>query len=603
MRSHESSRPGRDPDTARALEAFARDLLALARGVRVYPQGHPHLQAVADRLLEGARCDLPVPLDLGVLPGELSVGTSYTGDKSPRAAQLAALLHGKKILRLLWTREVTADQAARFARLLTDPALHGQRLRDALPAQGIQTIDLDVLDLLRLHDTFQESSHGEGGAVDARRREAWDWLLQDGVTPRDVAKALTSEAFWGEVGSDGQWDARDAGALGLVLVRLGQRLKDGMEELVPERRSEVEARLARLGSAIRAQDLAVLLRGADREGGLHGAGVSALTRGVGGGRLVELLAAITSVEGRNTRRLADVFRRFAPPGGAAELLPVVRARLESSREGVFAAGIWQAVEEFLLDLQEDPFMGAEYAASLDEIAARGPEAPGVLDQPDLLEDADAHLDRVLISVAAEEPQAWGAALLDRLQARAEQLPAAAHLDLLALVDRAAPGLLDGRPGLLEKVFREGAGRLRDLDGEGRDRLLAFALAHERALLDSVLRTLGEEGRISVRRFLVDVLCAFSPSATPSLVARLRSAPWYVTRNLTIALGRRRELRVIPTLRSLLGHEHPKVRREAVLALARLEAPAARQVLGEVEAGKVGTRAERDLAGRVLAGGA
>jgi RNase adaptor protein for sRNA GlmZ degradation len=58
---------------------------------------------------------------------------------------------------------------------------------------------------------------------------------------------------------------------------------------------------------------------------------------------------------------------------------------------------------------------------------------------------------------------------------------------------------------------------------------------------------------------------------------------------------------VPALRGLLEHAHGKVRREAVIALGCLGG-AARSVLAEVEAGRVGTRAERELAARVLAGG-
>lgn len=169
-------------------------------------------------------------------------------------------------------------------------------------------------------------------------------------------------------------------------------------------------------------------------------------------------------------------------------------------------------------------MEAGYAESMDRLASRGAEPqPGLAEPLDLLEDAEAHLDRVLLALHAEEPEPWGSLVLDRLAARGPELAPGAYLALLDLVHRAAPGLLERRAEVLEQVLRDGTERLRSLDPAGRDQLLAFALAHEAALVEPALRALAEDERISVRRFLTDLLSAFSPAATPVLVARLRSA--------------------------------------------------------------------------------
>ncbi|GAB4260180.1 MAG: hypothetical protein Kow0092_08880 [Deferrisomatales bacterium] len=73
-----------------AVEAFARDLLALTRAVRVYPSGHPYLGGLAERLIAGARV-LPDPVRLAVTPRELmlddvAVGGPGRGPRSWRSA-------------------------------------------------------------------------------------------------------------------------------------------------------------------------------------------------------------------------------------------------------------------------------------------------------------------------------------------------------------------------------------------------------------------------------------------------------------------------------------------------------------------------------------
>ncbi len=528
-----------------AVEAFARELLALVRGVRVYPPSHPYLQGVVARLLAGVESDLPAALSLGVTPSELWVGEVGAGGKGTRAAQLAALLHGKKALRVRWAPTATADDALAFAAALADPALEGPSLGAALVDRGVGTIEVASLNLACLHDTFAEAG-GVGG------KEAWQWLLAGGAL------------FSGTAGE------ADGASLVRGVAALGGGLGEALEALPEEQRAGVLARLARLGGEARASDLAAVLRGAD----LSGPVVSALTPELTGDRLVELLAALAAAEGKNTQRLADVFRRFAPPGGATELLPTVRARIADAGLAPRASGVWQAVETFLLELDEESFMEAEYTASLDRLAARGPDGtapPGEV--LDLLEDPEAHLDRVLLALAVREPETWGPRLGKRLETRVTALQPTRYLELLQTIHGAVPGFLERRPEVLVRALRDGSERLRDLDRAGRDQLLAFACAHEAVLLEPVLRALATEQRIAVRRFLVDVLSAYSPAATPVLVARLRRAPWYVTRNLTIALGRRGDQRALPAVRALRAHEHPKVRREAVLALASLEARA------------------------------
>ena len=98
---------------------------------------------------------------------------------------------------------------------------------------------------------------------------------------------------------------------------------------------------------------------------------------------------------------------------------------------------------------------------------------------------------------------------------------------------------------------------------------------------------------------MDVVAAFSPAATPSVVSRLRSSPWYVTRNLTIAMGRRREETTLPVLQSLLQHDHAKVRREAIIALGASAPPRRPTPWSTVAQSSRSSPEERSLAARAM----
>ncbi|MBI5016660.1 MAG: HEAT repeat domain-containing protein [Deltaproteobacteria bacterium] len=594
-------RPDPENDAQRrVLEAFSRDLLALSRSVRVYPPDHPFLTSLAERLTTALAAPLPVPLSLGVTSRELAVGGRFFGDRDSRTAELAAHLHGRKVLRVTWTGETSPPDIVALAELLANPRLSGDDLDKALRRRRVFSIEVEPLVLERIHESFQQApGHGprEGGG-----REAWQWLLDGDASPEELASLLASDQFWetdwgdaGNGGGTGEGEPRPAE----ILLRMGERLDSALEHLAAGQRRRVLDRLADVGRQISPRELAAILDAADLSGVLDGPLGDVVEQTFGGEKIVDLLAGLVDREGRNTRRLAEVYSALAH-GESDELLEAVRARLTSPEKGGFTVEVWEAVEEFLLGLRESPYMGSEYSSSLEALASATHGVSDHADPMNLSGDVEGHLDRVLLGLAVDAGP-WRPRLLDRLEARAEALSLTALLRVLEEVRDEVPGLLDSRPSLPERVFRKGLQTLRELDPDDRQALLAFGRAHERAVLDATLRALGEEEGISTRRFLVELVAGFSPAATPSLVSRLRSAPWYVARNLTIALGLRKDDAAVPALRSLFGHEHPKVRREAILALGHFDAAAARDALHEITASRGYSREDQALAQRALRG--
>jgi hypothetical protein len=284
-------------------------------------------------------------------------------------------------------------------------------------------------------------------------------------------------------------------------------------------------------------------------------------------------------------------------GKADEFLSVVREKMATGGSGEFTAEVWGTVESFLLSLQEAPFMGSEYSATLEHVAAA--ELAEQIRGVDLTGDLEPHLDAVLVGLAVHDTAGWGTRSQQRLDERLDHADPVSLLDLAEELDRGAPELLGTRPDLAERLFQRCSRQVRTLDEGQRNSLIRFAQRHEDALLGPVFRALLLEEQIAVRRFLVDVVAEFSPAATPSVVSRLRSSPWYVTRNLTIAMGRRREATTLPVLQSLLQHDHAKVRREAIIALGRLGTSEASRALASVAESSHNSDEERNLASRAL----
>jgi hypothetical protein len=162
-------------------------------------------------------------------------------------------------------------------------------------------------------------------------------------------------------------------------------------------------------------------------------------------------------------------------------------------------------------------------------------------------------------------------LLDRIEARAEQLGPLDVLGFVNLVDRTVPGLLDSVPALVRDLFQKGLSTFSKTSTKEQEALLTFAVNHEKCLLDVAIKFLAQEKQIFKRYFLVNLLSSFSLASTPTFVLKSRTSPWYVARNLAIVLGQQGFPQVLPPLRALSNHPHLKVRREALRALKKVQA--------------------------------
>ncbi|GAM09501.1 hypothetical protein OR1_01780 [Geobacter sp. OR-1] len=90
--------------------------------------------------------------------------------------------------------------------------------------------------------------------------------------------------------------------------------------------------------------------------------------------------------------------------------------------------------------------------------------------------------------------------------------------------------------------------------------------------EPVLERLAEEQNMSMRRFYIERLRRIGAPARNAAVARLRDGRWYFVRNLILLLHYLGDISVVPHLRRLTVHPHPKVRQEAVKALLGFRDP-------------------------------
>jgi hypothetical protein len=249
---------------------------------------------------------------------------------------------------------------------------------------------------------------------------------------------------------------------------------------------------------------------------------------------------------------------------------LVRSRLSQDKDSGYSADVWKTVETLILNLTENPFIDVEYSDSLESLMSSTGSITLDEDTPVLLESPEQYLDHLFLALGVEEEELFQKKLVDRIKLRAEQLGPFGVLGFLRVVDRTLPGLLDAKLGLVRDLFQKGLSALAKASFAERQAFIHFVVKHEKCLLDTALRALIEEKKISIRYFLVNLLSCFSIVATPTFVSKSRTGPWYVTRNLAIVLGQQGFPQVLPHLRFLSNHSHPKVKREALKALKRVQ---------------------------------
>jgi hypothetical protein len=289
-----------------------------------------------------------------------------------------------------------------------------------------------------------------------------------------------------------------------------------------------------------------------------------------GERFVDLLAGLAAMGEQGTKRFVEVYRRFAPVTKTDELLSLIKSRLSPGKDSEFTAEVWKTVEDLIINLSENPFMDTEYSESLEFLGNPSISTHPEEETPVLLGDPDEYLDQLILALAVEEEEDFKKRLLDRIEARAEQLGPLHILGFVRLVDRTLPTLLDSVPPFVKNLFKKGLSSLSKTSFLERQALVTFAVNHERCLLDTALKALAEEEQISKRYFLVNLLSRFSSAATPTFVVKSRISPWYVARNLAIVLGQQGIPQVLRPLQALSNHPHPKVSSEAHRALKRVQ---------------------------------
>ncbi|MCJ7782626.1 MAG: hypothetical protein MUP41_01750, partial [Desulfobacterales bacterium] len=396
---------------SKKVEAFALNLLHLIRSVRVYPAKHPTLLEVAKNVLNSAPLDSQGSLTIGITSKELVVSGEFVAGK---ASSLATMLHARKVLQIFWTKDATLEDVWTFARVISVPKLEGDELRQKLRSE-VFAIDIEPLKLDQIHSEIMDTVKDSEDNPEQRRHHAWLALMIQEAPPEQLAAVLDSDEFWEAAKAEWTESGRgDSEGFTKLLLKLGERLENALALLPDRRREEILGYLAQMGKCLSARDL-VRIVGHEGQGSERlGPGKSSLLREIDGEQFVDLLAGLAAMGNQGTRRFVEVYRRFAPLTKTDDLLSLVRSRLAPGKDGGFAAEVWKTIEDFIINLTENPFMDTEYSESLESLmnpsASTDPEEDSLI----LAEEPDEYLDQLILALAGEEEEDFRKRLLDRI---------------------------------------------------------------------------------------------------------------------------------------------------------------------------------------------
>jgi hypothetical protein len=534
---------------SRELADFLIEFSIVLHKRSMYPAGHPHLRAGAERFARrlSALLENRESVTLGVARNRLVIETATTDPKNALLRDLAHRLHRHRISAVHLTRGATAEEVEEvLAALSANPQQGegpvGKRLDRVGPWDhiGLRPVGYDKL-------VLQDPDVARDGDAPADGRDAWVELAR---------LALTSEP---ENGSPSEADplvvaraiGRKSGEVAYDRVVLSYLSRVAQE--MSGRKGPAEDQLGdRISSLIEALDPDALRRlletGADqaerRQFVLNASQVLAADA------VMEILEAAAKASHQTiSHNLLNLLHKLAHH--AEEGSPKIRGEAEEAlRDNVARLiGDWEL---------EDP-NPKPYTAILEGMVRRAPDDPS--------EEAQRGCEPEIIIKMALELDCVGPSVY----AAAEGLLNRRQLGLIAGLLEAAPQTETAEAlwRYLASPQRLEAELTQDPPDQGAIEILVRRLGLDAANL--LLDHLGRTDDRSTRAALMKQLLALGPRIGEVAVARLRDAPWYLQRNILVLIGRLGRWPEGFSPLSYAVHSDVRIRREGIKLL--LESPA------------------------------
>jgi hypothetical protein len=607
---------GRDDSSPEAVLAFCRQLHRTLKTIGLYGRDHPAAASIHRDLYQLYRqaTDDRESVLLAFGPDQLIINEERIDGLSHALRSLCDHMRRLGIARIILSEGAEQEEVQELLAYLVALPTAGAETDQpsALDGHGFSHFRLAGLDcnVTIANDGIRLSADpnltererqlwyalitGRGGAsVEPLTREAMEFLRE--LLHREGSLAHLVQQVKTQGGGDG---GSQPVLPGKLLAQLFNRIVHSAAQLPAHERGDFLRDLGARTLELTPDDLIDLLAGGEVDGDLLAQSLQANTEE----KLLDTMAALLRVEGADSLRLAHCVGAFMRPESAAErVLPAVRQRVHQSAEhnDGEALTVWQRVEALALDSLGQRYMSNAYEGQLDDFASdyfptlSEYKTVQTVSEEDLATLAPAFLaqghTQLLLDLLADETELNEfrrviEALIERLVAAID----ASNYELATLIatdlrrqcsresDRSKEfkqviwthlGGLD-LGAITDRAFTE----IESMKAQYFDEFNTFLKVFQGAITPHLLDRLEREEDRAVRRSLLRILASFTDELIPELLARLDSEHWYYVRNIVHLLGQSGSPDAVRPLTLQLQHKDPRVRREALLALANLASP-------------------------------
>ena len=604
---------------AASATTLARTLVSGIRARALYPAAHPNVEGAVVCLHESLLAvDELDGFTLGVTPETLLVDGKPLDETGVHVTEAAQLLHELDIVRLTFSNQITPHTLHSLVGVLSQD-ITNLRGRGG-PAHAwnedgdgaVRIEQIDYHEILKDHDgerperdrdnlwvhlvravgrretTFNEAEQerlleiaGSIGAIGDLAHEA----IEPARTP-DGAPLLTTQA--------------------MTVLAAYAHLHKVVGVMAPDRVDQLTSNLAAATTTLDPRVVVEMIRSAPDDH-VRNTVVAGMVNAFDDEQVAQLLATTLALDGRATERLAEVFDTIAPDDERKDrVFELTKTMLNEHNFGGEDSfkDLWSSVDSLLISHDETPFVSSDYRTVLDSATSRAEGmAEGGLPPPELggwietvEEESVRTLSVTLLSdlLRIETDAVRGAEIARDIHSMVEDLLLTGEYGEALRLAQALAEAGARRGG----VTREAARRALDELGAGAALREASALLEvldeaEFDILRGIFAEVGPSAVVSLHAPLLfekrtrarvrggEIIVRYGDAAVSRLAPLTTHAQWFVRRNTAELLGRIGSPDAVPLLQPLLRGEDPRVLKEAVGALTRIDDPSAARAIHTV----------------------
>ena len=607
------------PELERLTSQLARALVTAVRSWSLYPPEHPSLEAAVTRLHEaiehaaGGR-----DITLGIAPTTVLLDGIPIVEPDPLTADAAAALHERDLVRLTFRGDVSSDTLKALLAVLAEDT---RTLRErGGPAaiwrdRGHVSLSVEQIDYgFMLADRMADESR-------FRKDQLWFNLVRSlGSRQATFGEAAQNRLL--EIASDAgaicelatdvmaPYRAADGSPMvttqAAVVLSAFKHLQSIVSVLAPEQAETLLQNVAAATAQLDPRVVGELMRpgrgGSSEDAQL----VRDVAQAFDDQSVAQLLATTLALDGKASERLAEIFATLTPGQKRKErVLSLTQAAMgqRGLSKGDATAGLWQTMDELLVAHDERPYVSSGYRTALDGAGARGEamasaELPAEL--PEWVETVGPEHVRILSHtllldlLRLEEDPQRAVDLVEDVTALAEdqirrgQYKVAA--DLIAALGEAAASATSAAREPARKALtdiggavalREAVGRIDEMHGAQYVAFRALCGGLGVAAIDALQGTLYIEPRTPARVRGTELIASYGSAALGRVAPLVDHPQWFVQRNTAELLALIAIPDCVPLLQAMLRGSDARVLREAVIALATINDPAAARAIHTV----------------------